>query len=71
MNQTKKNVEFIKNSGINYFLQDSPRNWFESPAKKAKTQNNIQQNSKLEQLDEIKLDSTHKKDVTYHRIAKH
>ena len=53
MNQTKKNIEFIKNSGINYFLQDSPRNWFESPAKKAKTQNNIQQNNKLEQLDEI------------------
>ena len=53
MNQTKKNIEFIKNSGIDYFLQDSPRNWFESPAKKAKTQNNIQQNSKLEQLDEI------------------
>ena len=53
MNQTKKNIEFIKNSGINYFLQDSPRNWFESPVKKAKTQNNIQQNNKLEQLDEI------------------
>ena len=53
MNQTKKNIEFIKNSGIDYFLQDSPRNWFESPAKKVKTQNNIQQNSKLEQLDEI------------------
>ena len=31
MNQSnKKNLEFIKNSGINYFLQDSPRNWFES-----------------------------------------
>ncbi len=30
MNQSnKKNLEFIKNSGINYFLQDSPRNWFE------------------------------------------
>ena len=53
MNQTKKNIEFIKNSGIDYFLQDSPRKWFESPAKKVKTQNNIQQNSKLEQLDEI------------------
>ncbi len=30
MNQSdKKNIEFIKNSGVNYFLQDSPRNWFE------------------------------------------
>ena len=31
MNQSnKKNLEFIKNSGINYFLQDSPRNWFQN-----------------------------------------
>ena len=31
MNQSnKKIIEFIKNSGINYFLQDSPRNWFQS-----------------------------------------
>ena len=31
MNQSnKKNLEFIKNSGINYFLQDSPRKWFQS-----------------------------------------
>ena len=31
MNQSnKKNLEFIKNSGVNYFLQDSPRNWFEN-----------------------------------------
>ena len=34
MNQSnKKNLEFIKNSGINYFLQDSPRNWFENTNK--------------------------------------
>ena len=31
MNQSnKKNLEFIKNSGVNYFLQDTPRKWFES-----------------------------------------
>ncbi len=31
MNQSnKKNLEFIMNSGINYFLQDSPRIWFDS-----------------------------------------
>ena len=31
MNQSnKKHLEFIKNSGVNYFLQDTPRNWFES-----------------------------------------
>ncbi len=34
MNQSnKKNLDFIKNSGVNYFLQDSPRNWFESDLK--------------------------------------
>ena len=31
MNQSnKKHLEFIKSSGVNYFLQDTPRNWFES-----------------------------------------
>ena len=31
MNQSnKKNLEFIINSGVNYFLQDSHRNWFEN-----------------------------------------
>ena len=39
MNQSdKKNFEFIKNSGVNYFLQDSPRNWFEN------TKNNKKEN---------------------------
>mgnify|MGYP005674348461 FL=1 len=34
MNQSnKKNLEFIVNSGVNYFLQDSPRNWFENDKK--------------------------------------
>ena len=34
MNQSnKKNLEFIVNSGVNYFLQDSSRNWFENDKK--------------------------------------
>tara|TARA_Y100000996_G_scaffold251155_1_gene197613 strand:- start:688 stop:1392 length:705 start_codon:yes stop_codon:yes gene_type:complete len=34
MNQSNKtNLEFLKNAGINYFLQDSPRNWFEDVSK--------------------------------------
>ena len=34
MNQSnKKNLEFIINSGVNYFLQDSSRNWFENEKK--------------------------------------
>ncbi len=37
MNQSnKKNLEFIKNSGVTYFLQDSPRNWFEDNRKSHK-----------------------------------
>ena len=46
MNQSnKKNLEYIKNAGVNYFLQDSPRNWFENSLKsssklKDKTVNN-------------------------------
>ena len=37
MNQSdKKNFEFIKNSGVNYFLQDSPRNWLENTKDKTK-----------------------------------
>ena len=50
MNQSnKKNLEFIKNSGINYFLQDSPRNWFEST-----------QNSSSRSLNNINDEKMHK-----------
>ena len=42
MNQSnKKNLEFIKNSGVNYFLQDTPRNWFKSASKSSKSSKNI------------------------------
>ena len=54
MNQSnKKNLEYIKNSGINYFLQDSPRNWFENEtntsAKLAKNINN-DKSDKIQQI---------------------
>ena len=50
MNQSnKKSLEFIKNSGINYFLQDSPRNWFEST-----------QNSSSRSLNNINDEKMHK-----------
>ena len=50
MNQSNKiNLEFIKNSGINYFLQDSPRNWFEST-----------QNSSSRSLNNINDEKMHK-----------
>ena len=42
MNQSnKKNLEFIVNSGVNYFLQDSPRNWFENEKKSELPDHNI------------------------------
>jgi len=38
MNQSiKKNLEFIKNSGINYFLQESPKKWLEDDNQTKKT----------------------------------
>ena len=41
MNQSnKRNLEFIKNSGINYFLQETPRNWFENNTKSIKNTDN-------------------------------
>jgi len=42
MNQSnKKNFEFIVNSGVNYFLKDSPRNWFEKEKKVELPHSNI------------------------------
>ena len=39
MNQSnKRNLEFIKNSGVNYLLQDTPRNWFKSKIKPSSLQ---------------------------------
>ena len=48
MNQSnKKNLEFIVNSGVNYFLQDSPRNWFENDKKVELPLANIDTGDKL------------------------
>ena len=54
MNQSnKKNLEFIKNSGINYFLQDSPRNWFENNNKVEKQLKYNADNDKLLRINEV------------------
>ena len=54
MNQSnKKNLEFIKNSGINYFLQDSPRNWFENTNKVEKQLKYNADNDKLLRINEV------------------
>ncbi len=54
MNQSdKKNIEFIKNSGVNYFLQETPRNWFKTRSESKKKQINIGDNNKLTKINEI------------------
>ena len=54
MNQSnKKNLEFIINSGVNYFLQDSPRNWFENEKKLQQSDFNKDTGDKKTQIDEV------------------
>ena len=54
MNQSnKKNLEFIINSGVNYFLQDSPRNWFENEKKLEQSGFNKDIGDKKTQIDEV------------------
>ena len=54
MNQSnKKNLEFIVNSGVNYFLQDSPRNWFENEKKSELLDPNINAGDKKREIDDV------------------
>ncbi len=54
MNQSnKKNLEFIINSGVNYFLQDSSRNWFEDEKKLEQSGFNKDTGDKKTQIDEV------------------
>jgi DNA polymerase len=54
MNQSNKsNLEFIVNSGVNYFLQDSPRKWFESEKKLELPHSNIDTDDKKSQIEII------------------
>ena len=62
MNQSnKKNLEFIVNSGVNYFLQDSPRNWFENEKKSELSNPNINTGDKKMKIDDVI------KDLKYHK----
>ena len=54
MNQSyKKNLEFIKNAGVEYFLQDSPRNWFEKKEKDSKDQSTTVDGDKNQKIKNI------------------
>ena len=47
MNQSdKKNLEHMKSFGVNYFLTDSPKNWFETKVSSVKSQNNKNHDNK-------------------------
>ncbi len=57
MNQSnKKNLEFIINSGVNYFLQDPPRNWFQNEKKLEQSDFNKDTGDKKTQIDEVVKD---------------
>ena len=54
MNQSnKKNLDFIKNSGVSYFLQDSPRNWYENSSKYSSKSMNGKNEDKLKIMHQI------------------
>ncbi len=52
MNQSdKKILEFIKSSGINYFLQDSPKKWFDDDSKLSQiSEHNIDKKTQIQKL---------------------
>ena len=57
MNQSdKKNLEFIQNAGVSYFLQDSPRNWFENTKNNPKKENFNENDQKLKSINEVIID---------------
>ena len=54
MNQSdKKNLEFIMNSGISYFLQDSPRIWFENSKSSENLNEIIEDNKKILEIKKV------------------
>ncbi len=61
MNQSnKKYLEFMRNCGVNYFLQDSPRNWFDNDKKLS---NEVDKNKKKEIEAIIKKIQSHETDL--------
>ena len=70
MNQSnKKNLEFIKNSGVNYFLQDTARNWFENPTNSPSKQINDMNGDKSQKIGQI-IDKIKNFDTPLKKTAK-
>ncbi len=54
MNQSnKKTLEFIKNSGVNYFLQDKPRNWLKDMSNLPTSSLKVENNEKSQRINKI------------------
>tara|TARA_Y100000768_G_scaffold384727_1_gene369341 strand:- start:983 stop:1693 length:711 start_codon:yes stop_codon:yes gene_type:complete len=54
MNQSNKRIlEFIKNSGVNYFLQDTPRNWLKKSKNLLSTSSKNLNNDKFVKIQQI------------------
>ena len=70
MNQSnKKNLEFIKNAGVNYFLQDTARNWFENPTNSSSKQINDMNGDKSQKIGQI-IDKIKNFDTPLKKTAK-
>ena len=70
MNQSnKKNLEFIKNAGVNYFLQDTARNWFENPTNSSSKQINDMSGDKSQKISKI-IDKIKNFDTPLKKTAK-
>tara|TARA_B100000676_G_scaffold183748_1_gene180687 strand:+ start:1103 stop:1813 length:711 start_codon:yes stop_codon:yes gene_type:complete len=70
MNQSnKKNLEFIKNAGVNYFLQDTARNWFENPTNSSSKQINDMNGDKSQKISQI-IDKIKNFDTPLKKTAK-
>ena len=70
MNQSnKKNLEFIKNSGVNYFLQDTAKNWFENPTNSSASQINDMNGDKSQKISQI-IDKIKNFDTPLKKTAK-
>ncbi len=51
MNQSNKKIlEYMKDCGVNYFLQDSPRNWFLDKSKNSQNNKSVDDPKKVENI---------------------
>ena len=70
MNQSnKKNLEFIMNSGINYFLQDSPKIWFDGVSNSSSSTIEYENEDKTNKIQNI-IKKIHSHDSQLKKVLK-